>query len=223
MSPQSRYRLLVLASLCCGIAAAQTPTIQRVVNGASLAPPLCPGGLAVIFGANLGPSTSFAGQAPGLTVTINNEATPVSSSFASQIGIQVPFDLPVGPATVVVKYQGAASAPFTIQLLAVAPGILTVLQNGNPQPVFARSDGSVGSPQNPANPGETVSIFMVGLGPTTPAVAAGVIPADPVVIVNIVTMTVGGETAKVVYAALTNTVKSFGVYQVNFTVPLDLP
>jgi uncharacterized protein (TIGR03437 family) len=86
-----------------------------------------------------------------------------------------------------------------------------------------RADGSMGSSQNPANPGETISIFMGGLGPTTPPTDTGVIPPFPVVTSNLVTETVSGEPAKVVFAALTNTLGQVGVYQVNFTVPRDLP
>src|SRR5258706_5352914 len=64
---------------------------------------------------------------------------------------------------------------------------------------------------------------MAGLGPTTPPIAAGAIPSSPVVAVNLATETVGSEPTKIVFAALTNTLGIFGVYQVYFTVPRDLP
>src|ERR1700724_1840925 len=107
-------RWILLAQLACGIAAAQTPTIRSVVNAPSMTAPLCPGGLSLILGTNLGPTTLFKGQAFGLTVTVNGENAPVYTSFASQVGFQIPFDIPVGPAMVVVKYSELTSAPFTI-------------------------------------------------------------------------------------------------------------
>src|SRR6185295_20155175 len=198
MRSQMLPRWAFLMLLACGSAAAQVPTIQRVVNAPSLTTPLCPGGIAAVIGTNLGPTTLFKGQATGLTVTVNGSNAPVYSSFASQLGIQIPFDVPPGTATVVVKYFDLTSAPFTIQLSAVAPGILTVLQNGVVEPIFMRADGSMGSSQNAANPGETISIFMGGLGPTTPPTDTGVIPPSPVVTANLVTETVSGEPAKVI-------------------------
>jgi uncharacterized protein (TIGR03437 family) len=158
-----------------------------------------------------------------LTVTVNGENAPVYSSSATRLGIQIPFSIPAGPATVVVKYFELASAPFSIQLSAVAPGILTNVQNGVAEPIIMRADGSTGSSQNAPNPGETISIFMVGLGPTTPPTDTGVIPPFPVVTANLVTSTISGEPAKVIFAALTKTFGVFGVYQVNLTVPRDLP
>src|SRR5262249_16618779 len=83
--------------------------------------------------------------------------------------------------------------------------------------------GTFGSSQNPANPGEAISVFMVGLGPTNPLAAPGEIPTSPSNVTNLVTATMAGEPAKVVFAALTNTLKRVGVYQVYFTVPFDLP
>jgi uncharacterized protein (TIGR03437 family) len=223
MQFQSLSRWVFLMLVACGSAAAQVPTIQRVVNAPSLTTPLCPGGIAAIIGTNLGPTTLFRGQATGLTVTVNGSNAPVYSSLATQLGIQIPFEVPPGPAIVVVKYFELTSAPFSIQLASVAPGILTAVQNGVAEPIFMRADGSMGSSQNPANPGETISIFMGGLGPTTPPTDTGVIPPFPVVTSNLVTETVSGEPAKVVFAALTNTLGQVGVYQVNFTVPRDLP
>src|SRR5258708_33921237 len=122
MLVQSSCRWVCLVLLGCGIAAAQTPTIQSVVNAPSMTAPLCPGGVTTILGTNLGPSTVFKGQANGLTVTVNGESAPVYSSSATQIGFQIPFDIPVGPATVVVMYQGLNSPPFSVRIAAVAPG-----------------------------------------------------------------------------------------------------
>src|SRR5712671_1408525 len=178
MRPSSPHWLVFMVPLVCGIATAQTPTIQSIVNAPSLTAPLCPGGLATILGTNLGPSTLFKGQASGLSVTVNGEDAPVYSSLATQLGIQIPFDIPLGPATVVVKYQNLSSTPFSIRIVAVAPGIFTAVQNGVSELVFVRADGSAGSSQNPPNNGETISIFMAGLGPTNPPIAAGAIPSS---------------------------------------------
>jgi uncharacterized protein (TIGR03437 family) len=216
--------LFFLLCLCaCGIASAQTPTIQNIVNGGSQLPSLCPGVLALINGSNLGPTTVFNGQATGLTVTVNGENSTVYFSSATQVGFEIPFDIPVGSATVVLKFFETTSAPFQIQLVAFAPAVLTAIQNGSVETLFMRNNGTMGSSQNPANPGEAISVFMVGLGPTNPLAAPGEIPTSPSNVTNLITSTIAGEPAKVVFAALTNTLKRVGVYQVYFTVPLDLP
>jgi uncharacterized protein (TIGR03437 family) len=67
----------------------------------------------------------------------------------------------------------------------------------------------------PAAPGETITIFGTGFGPTNPAITNGAIVAAPQAVVTAPTVTIGGVTATVVYAGLV----SAGVYQLNVVVP----
>ena len=67
----------------------------------------------------------------------------------------------------------------------------------------------------PAAPGETITIYGTGFGPTNPAITNGTIVAAPLTVATAPTVTIGGVTATVVYAGLV----SAGVYQLNVIVP----
>ena len=67
----------------------------------------------------------------------------------------------------------------------------------------------------PVKRGETLVLFGVGFGPTTPAVPAGRIFSGAASITTPVTITIGGVSAEVVFAGMTQA----GLYQFNVTVP----
>ena len=67
----------------------------------------------------------------------------------------------------------------------------------------------------PAAPGETITIFGTGFGPTSPAFTNGAIVAAPLAVVTAPTVTIGSAAATVVYAGLV----SAGVYQLDVVVP----
>jgi uncharacterized protein (TIGR03437 family) len=73
---------------------------------------------------------------------------------------------------------------------------------------------------SPAKPGETVIIYLAGMGATNPSVASGAAtPAQLVPTVVQPTATVDGEDAKYIYAGLTPT--GIGLYQIDLTIPSD--
>src|ERR1019366_10304018 len=67
----------------------------------------------------------------------------------------------------------------------------------------------------PVKPGETLTVFGVGFGPTTPAVPAGKAFSGSAPTSNPVTITIGGVKANVSYSGITQA----GLYQINVTVP----
>src|SRR5262249_39398821 len=82
------------------------------------------------------------------------------------------------------------------------------------------SNGSLVSVQSPARIGETISVFLTGLGRVTPAVADGApgVSAEPLNTRTIPpTVYVNGITARVTYAGLAP--QLIGLYQVNFRIP----
>ena len=88
------------------------------------------GSLVSIFGTNLASTSSAATSVPlstslgGVKVTFNNIAAPLNYVSGGQINAQMPFEL-TGSSTaqVVVTNSGAASAPQTVQVASIAPGI----------------------------------------------------------------------------------------------------
>ena len=83
------------------------------------------------------------------------------------------------------------------------------------------SDFSVVTASKPANPGEILSLFATGLGPTRPGVDPGApFPSGPLAAVNSpVKVTVNGKAAEVIGAV--GYAGSADGYQVNFRLPLD--
>jgi uncharacterized protein (TIGR03437 family) len=121
--------------------------ISSVVNAASFQTgPLVPGSLATIKGSNL------AGRTVG--VTFGGIAGTVLYSSAQQINVQVPASLAFASSTqLLVTVDGNSSAPTTVALAAVNPGIFGVLNQ----------DNSLNSAANPAAGGSVIQIFVTGL------------------------------------------------------------
>jgi uncharacterized protein (TIGR03437 family) len=67
----------------------------------------------------------------------------------------------------------------------------------------------------PVHPGETLILYGVGFGPTTPHVPAGQIFSGAAPTATPVTITIGGAHANVVFAGITGA----GLYQFNLIVP----
>ena len=155
----------------------QTPTISRVVNGASLEVRLSPGVHAIAYGVSLGPQEAVNGLAPGLTVFVNGRAAPVFYSAATQITFQVPFEVDLGAANLVIEYQDRRSTAFPLQLTAYAPGIFPLFANA--QSPFLRSNEAPATAQDPGRAGERLTMFLAGLGQTNPAALTGVLPSGP--------------------------------------------
>jgi uncharacterized protein (TIGR03437 family) len=128
------------------------PAIQSAANAATFATgPLAPGSLATLMG------SLFSGQ--NLSVTFNGIAAKVLFSNATQINLVVPSSL-AGQSTaqVVVTADGVASAPFTVNLAAFAPGIFN--------PGILNQDNTLNSAKQPAAPGSVIQIFATGLSGT---------------------------------------------------------
>ncbi len=109
----------------------------------------------------------------------------------------------------------------TVYVDNTAPGIYTLAQNGTGAGAILHSDYSEVTAASPAMRGETVQMFLTGLGPVTPGVDDGAAaPSSPLsnsVEAADILVFLGSEEADVLYAGLTPGVA--GLYQVNFTVP----
>ena len=187
--------------------------------------PLAPGAIADISGVSLAGAAQTADGAPlpnalgGTTVLIGAIEAPLFFVSPDTLRIQVPLELvPNRSYTVVAGANGAYTLPATITVASAAPAILAD-SNGM---AFAQ-DGSAApiSEASPAHPGSAVTIFLEGMGLTSPEGVTGS-GADGAANVQIPpTVSVGGETANILYAGLAPTL--IGVYQIDFQVPADAP
>jgi uncharacterized protein (TIGR03437 family) len=231
--------ILTICSL--SVAAYAQPSVASggVLNGASFATgqPVAPGSLVSIFGTNLASTSSAATTVPlstslgGVKVTFNNVAAPLNYVSSGQINAQVPFEL-TGSSTaqVVVTNNGTASAPQSLQVASIAPGIFALgggqaVAYGNTDYQFAAPAGSIpGLTTHPAKilDPQTLVVLATGLGPVNPSIADGV--GDPTTIHNTTTMPVvmvGNVAAQVVFSGI---LPGFpGVYQINIIIQSGTP
>jgi len=75
--------------------------------------------------------------------------------------------------------------------------------------------GAFPFPTRPVKAGETLILYGVGFGPTTPAVAAGQIVSSPAPSVTLPHVTIGGVPATVNFAGIIEA----GLFQLNVVVP----
>jgi uncharacterized protein (TIGR03437 family) len=209
-----------------------------VGNAAGFRPPVTPGGLASLFGINLGPgegvSTSFlAGTQTlptsfrGVRVLIRDSGgaqiaeAPLLYISATQINFQMPFEVAGRSAvTVVVDNNGLQSAPETAAVAAVAPGLFTYGQN---RAVAQNQDFRLNTASNPAAAGTALVVYLTGHGAVTPSASTGqAAPANPLSVVSgAATASLGGVPAQVLFLGLTPGL--VGVSQANVLVPEGAP
>jgi uncharacterized protein (TIGR03437 family) len=162
--------------------------ITNAANYTPITNAYAPGELVSLFG-NFGVSTQSATALPipttlgGVQVFVNGLAAPVDYVSKNQISAWIPYEvsttsagLPVYFATFQVAVNGSMSNAVTVYLDKSAPGIYTLAESGLGSGAVLHADYSlVGNtpPATPAAPGETVLLYMNGLGTVTPTVADG--------------------------------------------------
>ncbi|MGI8988382.1 MAG: hypothetical protein ACR2I2_02215 [Bryobacteraceae bacterium] len=204
---------------------------QGVVNGASFAPagnPISPGEFITLYSQNIGPQTPAAGKPPyprtlgGVGVTVNGSPAPLHYVGPNQINLLVPYATMGAKATIVVNGNGMISNSVDVPLATTAPGVFSSDQSGTGLGAVLHSDFSLVNDMSPTRRGETVLIFLTGLGAVTPAVQDGTAGgSNPVSSTNSpVNVFVAGRPATVVFSGLAPGFP--GLYQINATVPLDV-
>ena len=206
---------------------------QGVLNGASFSPPgypISPGGVMTLFGTGF-PTTAATAQAPPfpttlgtVQVTVNNMPAPIYSVTSTQISAIVPFAVTGSTASIVVTVGGTKSNTVVVPLSPTAPGIFSFPANGIGSAAALHANYSLVSAANPATQGEIISMYLTGLGATTPAVLDGTAAPGkaPFALVNEpISIYVGGVQVpanQIYYAGLAPTLA--GLYQVNFKIPV---
>jgi len=209
---------------------APKPSIVAVVSTADNASPASSGGLVSIWGTNLSRTSQTSGfplatSLGNSCITANGEAFPLYFASPSLINAQIPYDI-VGNAALVVRSPDGVSDPFSVQVQPFAPAVFQNTQAipGASIPFITReANGLLATPSNPVHRGDTLKIYVAGMGQTTPPATAGIAsPSNPLEEAVVPpTVTVGGDPAIILDASLTPGVA--GVYQVRVTLSHNVP
>jgi uncharacterized protein (TIGR03437 family) len=122
-------------------------------------------------------------------------------------------------ASIRVVNNGTSSNTVTLYTNASAPGVFTLAASGTGPAAVLHADFSVVNQNNPAKKGETVLVFLTGLGAVDPAVADGAAgPSNPPSKVKgDVTVFIDDQSAPVSFAGLAPGFA--GLYQLNVQIP----
>ncbi len=191
-----------------------------------------------IFGTNFAAAATiwngtFTTSLGGVSVTINGKPAYLIYVSPTQINLQAPGDSTTGPVPVVVITTGG-NASSTVTLAQFGPsfslfdtihvaGIIlrpdgSGTQGGGTYDILGPTGNSLGYPTVAAKPGDTVEIFGVGFGSTSPSVTPGQVFSGAAPAVNPVNLIINGIQVTPSFTGLS----SAGLFQINLTVPPGL-
>jgi uncharacterized protein (TIGR03437 family) len=206
------------------------PVVSSVVNAADFTAAVAPGGVIQVNGSGFAQSPVSATTTPlptelgNVCATVNNIALPLFSVSPSLIKAQLPFGL-TGNASLVVRAPGGISPAFLFTIQGFAPAVFNNGTSGDQTglPMIVRDDNNeLVNFTNPLHPRLKITIYMTGLGPTSPLVAPGdVAPATPSPLITTPTVMLGAATVNVTFAGLVP--GQIGVYQIDATLPDVVP
>ncbi len=164
----------------------------------------------------------------GTSVSLGAQALFVEYISPGQVNALLPSTIGGGPQNLTVTTANGKSAPFSIMVNTVQPGLLAPSNfniGGTQYVAGLLSDGSYALPTGvipgvttrPANPGETVTFYGIGFGPVTPNIPAGQIVQGNNQLLLPAQFLFGSVAAQVSYQGLSP--GAVGLYQFNVTVP----
>jgi uncharacterized protein (TIGR03437 family) len=220
------------------VVAAQGPPIASAggaVNNGSFASgePLAQGDIVAVFG------SQFDFDAPqgaiilplvttmdGIQVLVNGKAAPVYYVSSSQINFEIPIDAATGDGTIQVVRNGTAGNLIYVDINAQVPRFILY---GNYGIMTTPAGALTGIPSSPVKVGDTVVIYALGLGPTSPAVPSGTAsPVSPLAyVLGTTQVCFGVETpfyqAPCATPAFTGLTPNYvGLYQIDVTIPAGI-
>jgi uncharacterized protein (TIGR03437 family) len=225
---------------------APQPPIACILDSADLQPvtSIAPGELLSLFGefSSGSPATPPSGPFPtsldGVTVDLNGVPSPLLYVGGEQINFQAPFEI---------AGAGSASIDFASSLNGISDSTMLPIVASNPgaflntppdaalQPCIYESsaslngtfplafnpDGSINACMNPAPAGTVVTLFLDGLGVTSPAQVTGAISSNPGPALSSPVITANGGVTVVSVTALSGAIS--GVWQVALQIPANEP
>jgi uncharacterized protein (TIGR03437 family) len=202
-----------------------------ILNAASSAPftsGVSPGELITLYGTGLAPkivvasSLPFPAQLDGVQVMINGRAAPIYYVSPTQISAIVPYATELSVADIQVINNGVTSNTAMAFVNQTMAGVFTIPVGGLGYAAALHKNYSLVKPSSPAQPGETIQVFLTGLGSVNPPIADGAAgPPSPFSLVtNQLAAYVEGTQANITYQGLAPGLG--GLYQLNIQIPTGL-
>jgi uncharacterized protein (TIGR03437 family) len=214
------------------------PATNSVVSAATLTTgPVAANSWITVYGTNLGATTrawqdsdfvngAFPTSLDGVSVILTAFGAPrrayIGYVSPTQINVLLPSDTNSTTVQVQVKNPAGVTAQTPITVQANAPQLLTldgkyVLATHTDGSVVGKAGLTSAFPTSPATPGEIVTIFATGCGPTTPALIPGQAPVQANNLNTLPQFMLGGNPATVSSAAVL--AGAGGVYQIKVVIP----
>jgi uncharacterized protein (TIGR03437 family) len=155
------------------------------------------------------------------SVSIGGHPAFIDYISSSQVNAQVPSNVGTGQQPVVVTTAAGSSAPYTVTVNPLQPGLLapsSFVVGGTQYVAVLFSDGVTyvlpsgaisGVSSRPAAPGDTIILYGVGFGPVTPAIPAGEIVQQSNMLTSAFDIFIGGVPAHIAYAGLALTTLAY--------------
>ena len=178
-----------------------------------------------LVASNLTAKAPYPTTLNNVTVTVNGTKAPIYSVTHlpqyDQINCLIPYGTTGATATIVVTNGSTPSNTVTVPVAATSPGIYSLDQSGSGSGAIEHANGSIVNAGNPANPGETVVVYLTGMGAVTPAVADGTASTGNPLNKTVQPMVyVADQQANVMFSGLAPGFP--GLYQLNVTIPMTI-
>jgi uncharacterized protein (TIGR03437 family) len=143
----------------------------------------------------------------------------------NQINFQVPQGIDLSNSVPVeLTMPDGATRLSIVNVAASAPGLFSVLRNGQGQGAILNTDSSLNLGTNPAARGSVIQIFATGAGETDPPLVPGEAApetGDPLVMTRVEpTVTIGGQQARVLFSGMAP--GWVGLWQINAEIPANI-
>ncbi|NDJ13716.1 MAG: hypothetical protein EBY17_21390 [Acidobacteriia bacterium] len=213
-------------------------SVASVVNAADFSPQLAPNTWVALRGTNLATTTrvwtaaDFTGtalptQLDRVQVKVGGQSAYIEYVSPDQVNVLLPATLPEGNTSLQLLLNGIAAVPANITLGPAAPAPFAWgADKGRNYAIATHRDYSLIAPAGeypgvatPAKPGETVLLYVNGMGPTSPATPEGQTPSGLLETTIGFEMQIGGIQVTNLKAYLV----AAGLYQIAVPLPSTLP
>ncbi len=202
-----------------------TPKPSAITRHQSKSTQLAPGEIFNLYGDSLSNATATNATVPwvrslsGVSILINGVLAPLYYISPTQINGQIPYETPTGSATMTITVNGSSPAQIGFTVVPASPSILSY--GADNHAVAVNQDQiTVNAPTSPATVGDYETLYITGIGQSSPPVAtgAGAPAVSPFALVNYPnSITLNGQPCTVLFMGLAPGFPALA--QANFVVP----